>query len=229
MRLITLDEAVQITNEMFSEYVEHVGLSLMSGEVPSVLFSINRRGTKERDWLAQVRFKNTLTISVLRCDVYLEDIFRLHRQCKLYLVTKEVYQVVVLYAMLHPLYQSQYLDFDSFDVNIDYESMMAGAGKSAYDFITQHFRFNDPIQQVALDILKYHMMIFTNHHNGELHVTNHLFERQKQYESSMLEKYPGAYNVARYRKAQTSLIDADGYLLMEKKTRGNTIYASDQR
>lgn len=226
MRLFTLDEAVDMTNEMFSSYVEHLGVSLMSGEVPSVLFAINRRGTKEKDWLAQVRFKNTLAISIFRCDVYLEDVFRLCRMCKIYLITKDIYKIVSLYAMLHPLYQSQYVDF-GFDVNADYESMTAGSGKMSYQFILDYFEFSDPIQRVIADILKYHMMIFTNHHDGEKHVTDTLKRLQQQYETEMLEKYPGAYNIARYRKAQTSLIDEEGYLILERKTRGQTIYNTD--
>lgn len=228
MRLFTLDRAVEITSDMFDTYVEHVGLSLMSGEVPSVLFSINRRGTKERDWLAQVRFKNTLAISVFRCDVYLEDIFRLCRQCKLYLITEEVYQVVVLYGMLHPLFQSQYFDF-GFDVNADYESMMAGAGVVTYEFIRSHFGFTDSVQNMVLDILRWYMMIFTNHH-GKFHNVAELYETaQSKYERIMQGAYPGAYQTARYRKAQMSLVDKDGYLLMERRTDGRTIYDSDRR
>lgn len=227
MRLFTLDRAVEITSEMFDNYVEHVGMSLMSGEVPSVLFSINRRGTKERDWLAQVRFKNTLAISVFRCDVYLEDVFRLCRQCKLYLITEEVYSVVALYAMLHPLYQNQYLDF-SFDVNADYESMMAGAGVITYDFIRNYFDFTDQVQVTVLEIVRYHMMIFTNHHGSTRNVLELYEAAQRDYENVMLMHYPGAYQTSRYRKAQTMLVDKDGYILMERRTDGRIIYDSDQ-
>lgn len=227
MRLFTLDRAVELTNEMFDQYVEPVGLSLMSGEVPSVMFSINRRGTKERDWLAQVRFKNTLAISVFRCDVYLEDVFRLCRMCKIYLITEDVYSVIALYAMLHPLYQSQYLDF-GFDVNADYESMMAGAGVNTYEFMKNHFTFTTSIQPTTLDVLRYHMMIFTNHH-GHIKNVRTLYEAaQHTYEQAMLVQYPGAYQTSRYRKAQTSLVDKDGFMLMEKRTNGRIIYDSDR-
>jgi len=225
--MITLDEAVAITDDMFTNYVEPVGLSLMSGEVPQIMFSINRRGTKEKDWLAQVRFKNTLAISVFRCDVYLEDVFRLCRDCRLWLITREVFQVAVLYAMLHPLYQSQYVDF-GFDVNIDYESMMASAGRQAYAFMSKHVPIVDLVQPIVLEIFRYHMMIFTNHHEGELHSTRTLRDLQKQYEQIMLEKYRGAYCMARYRKAWTSLVDADGFIVLEKKTAGRTIYSNDR-
>lgn len=225
MRLFTLDRAVEITNSVFDTYVEPAGLSLMSGEVPSVMLSINRRGTKEKDWLAQVRFKNTLAISVFRCDVYLEDIFRLCRQCKLYLITEEVYTVVTLYAILHPLFQSQYLDF-GFDVNADYESMMASAGTAAYEFIQKHFEFTSETQIIALEILRYFMMIFTNHHGSVRNVVKQYESQQREYERWMQDSYPGAYKIARFRKAQTSLIDKDGFLLLERRTDGRTIYDS---
>ena len=123
MRLITLDEAVQITSTIFNDYVEPLAVSMMSGEVPSILLGIHRYGTKESDWLAHTSFKNSASISVFKCDIYLEDIFRLCRRCKLWLVTEDVFRVVTLYYVLHPLYQTQYINFD-IDVNADYESII---------------------------------------------------------------------------------------------------------
>ena len=227
MRLFTLQRAVQISNEMFSEYVEPLGLSMMSGEVPQMMFMIHQRDSKYQDWLAQVRFKNTLTISVFKCEVYLEDVFRLCRRCKLWLITEEIFRVAVLYAMIHPLYQSQYLDFTR-DINADYESMMAGAGKDTYRFIKNFYLARidyDPVEKIVLDIFRYHLMIYTNKTEtgcGEAY-EDALFA----YRQIMLLQYKGAYEVARYRKAQTYLIDEDGYMLMERRVTGSTNYTVD--
>ena len=221
MRLITLDEAVQISSEMFDRYVEHVGISLMSGEVPSVMFSIHRRGTKDKDWLAQVRFKNTLAISIFRCEVYLEDVFRLCRQCKLYLVTREVFRVAVLYAMLHPLYQSQFIYF-KIDIDADYESMMASAGVKAYGFMRDHFTFECDLEREALEIIEQYVRVYTNR---AVSADYKRYEcAYRVYVDSMLENYQGAYQMARFRKAQTMLIDEEGFMLLETKTEGGTTY-----
>ena len=164
MRLITLTEAVKITSDMFTDYVEPLGMSMMSGEIPSIMFMIHQRGSKDLDWLAHVRFKNTLPISVFKCEIYLDDVFRLCRRCKLWLITENVFKIVVLYAMLHPLYQTQHIDFSQ-DVTADYESMMAGAGKSTYQFIKDYYISRieaDSVDIAVLDILQYHMMQYTN-------------------------------------------------------------------
>lgn len=211
MRLITLDEAVQITSTIFNDYVEPLAVSMMSGEVPSILLGIHRYGTKESDWLAHTSFKNSASISVFKCDIYLEDIFRLCRRCKLWLVTEDVFRVVALYYVLHPLYQTQYINFD-IDVNADYESMMAGAGKEADHFIRKFCSLRTTTEQTVLDILKYHMMIFTNHYHGrDTNVGRAYTDAIESYAYIMLVNYRGAYEVARYRKAQTCLIDRDGY------------------
>lgn len=228
MRLITLDEVVDITREMFDNYVEHVGISLMSGEVPSIMFAVHRRGSKEHDWLAEVRFKNTLAISVFRCEVWIDDVFRLCRRCKMFLVTREVYRIAVLYAMLHPLYQSQYINFDK-EVNADYDSMMAGAGTATYNFISKHVPIQDPLEKVVLLILRYHMMIFSNHYTGgEPGSYGQSYEdAQLMYQNLMVHRYPAAYYMARFYKAQTCLIDKEGFIIMERRT-GNVIIENSE-
>ena len=223
MRLITLDEAVQITSTIFNDYVEPLAVSMMSGEVPSILLGIHRYGTKESDWLAHTSFKNSASISVFKCDIYLEDIFRLCRRCKLWLVTEDVFRVVALYYVLHPLYQTQYINFD-IDVNADYESMMAGAGKEADHFIRKFCSLRTTTEQTVLDILKNHMMIFTNHYHGrDTNVGRAYTDAVESYAYTMLVNYRGAYEVARYRKAQTCLIDRDGFIIMEKRTDGGMV------
>lgn len=228
MRLMTLDRAAEITAEMFDQYVEPLGMSFMSGEVPSVMFTIHRRGSREQDWLAQVRFKNTLTISVFKCEVYLDDVFSLCRRCRLWLITEDVYRIAVLYAMLHPLYQSQYIDFKQ-DVKADYDSMMAGAGKEVYSFIKGYGIIDNPIEDTVLEILRYHMMEFTNRYYGGGDYREVYSGHIKEYEDQMQNLYPEAYRMARYRKAQTYLIDVDGFIIMEPRTRGGITYVNSDK
>lgn len=213
MKTITTTRQVEIIIEMFDRYVEHVASSFMCGEVPSTVFAVHRRGTKERDWLAMIRFKNTLTISIFRCEVWLEDIVRLCRRCKIWLLTDEIYKIISLYFMLHPLYQTQYIDF-SHEIDSDYESMMAGAGKATYKFILRHFNFEDRIQKVVLEILNYHNMMFTNHFYGpnKDNVGEAYEIERKKYVELMMARQPLAYKTAIHYKASTSLVDQDGFI-----------------
>lgn len=230
IKIISLDEMVEITSEMFDTYVEPVALSLMCGEVPSTTFVIHRTGTKENDWLAHIRFKNTLTISVFRCDVYLDDIMTLCRRCKMYLVTKEVFRVAVTFAMLHPLYQTQYMNFTT-DVNTDYESMMSGAGKASYQFMKKHFEFHDPFERTVLETLRYHSMIFINnfsHAPKNVRIGDIIEELNYEYSYQMNAYYPLAYKTAKYSKAQTNLVDLDGFIKLEPKSKGVVRYVGKE-
>lgn len=89
MKTITIDQMIQITTEMFNDYVEPVALSLMCGEVPNTTFIIHRIGSDGNDLFPRVRFKNTVNISVFKCDIWLDDILLLCRKCKMYLVTEQ--------------------------------------------------------------------------------------------------------------------------------------------
>lgn len=223
VRLFTTDQAVEIVTEMFNEYVEPLAVSMMSGEVPSMVLTIHRYDTKESDWLAHATFKNTVTLSTFKCDVYLDDIYRLCRRCKLWLLTDEIFRVAALYYMLHPLYQTQYINFE-IDINADYESMMAGSGKETYHFMKRFCALTTTLEQTVLDILEYRMMIFTNHYHGNETDVGHAYtDAIHQYAEIMKARYKGAYEVARYRKAQTYLVDADGFMILEPKTKGGLI------
>ena len=88
MRFDTLTTLAGIVVEMFDKYVAPAAKSMMSGEVPSAMLTVHRTGTKDKDWLAFVQFKDAMPISTIRCSVYLEDIFRLCRRNRLYLITE---------------------------------------------------------------------------------------------------------------------------------------------
>lgn len=215
MKMMTTNRQIEIIREMFDKYVEPVASGFMCGEVPSTVFEIHRRGTREGDWLAFVRFRNTLTISVFRCAVYLEDIVRLCRRCKIWLLTEPVYEVVVTYFMLHPLYQSQCMDFTHDNLS-DYESMFADAGKLTYRFIKKHFTFYEPVQKTVLEILNIHNQIFTNRNVG-YSLKNAMEENRLTYKGFMMNRYPMAYKTSTHFKASSCIVDADGFMHLEKR------------
>ena len=217
MKMITTARQIEIIREMFDLYVEPVASSFMCGEVPSTVFEILRRGTRENDWLAFIRFRNTLTISVFRCEVYLEDIVRLARRCKIWLLTESVYKILVTYFMLHPLYQSQCMDF-THDNLADYESMLANAGRMAYRFIKKHFRFEDPVQKTILEMLNIHNLLFTNR-PGVRNLREQMEEERLTYKGYMMNRYPDAYRTSTHFKASISMVDENGFIRLERRNR----------
>ena len=219
MRLISMKQIVDISVNLFNEYVEPVALSIMSGEVPSITFNIHTRGTKEKDWLAYTRFKNTSALSSYRCELYIDDIFRLSHMVKLHLVTEEVYSITCLWFILHPLYQSHYIYFKR-TVGDNFESMMAGAGNEAYNFISKFYKFRNEIERVVLDILNYHMMIFTNHRYGDINPKALYEQKQKEYYDIMMKQHPIAYRAAKARPSHNDMIDENGYIHLSPRYRG---------
>lgn len=226
MKTFTLDDAVNICTAMFDHYVEPYAYAVMSGELPAITYMIHRTGSRDKDWTASIRLKNTLTISVFRCEVYIDDILRYCRYCKLYLVTESVFRPAALFYMLHGLLQTQHMDFHS-NVNMDYESMMSGAGYAAYQFIKEHYDFQDILEHITLQSVWYHSMILTNNYKyapKDKRVGNIIDEVTAEYDQYMIEHHTEAYRTAKRYKAWINLVDEDGFIRMEPKTGGRTQY-----
>ena len=217
MKMMTVKEEVDVIRRVFDDYVEPVASSFMFGEVPSTVFVIHRNGTKERDWLASVRFKNTLTISMFRCEVWLEDINRLCRRCKIWLQPVDVMEVVSLYFMLHPLYQFQHMDFHT-KAEADYDNMLYGAGKSTYEFIKNHFPLRTKAQESVLEILNCHNMIFCNNFGGKRRITveKMMVVAWERYVNEMMRTHPKAYKTSIHFKASMSQVDEDGFIRLSR-------------
>lgn len=217
MKTITIDQMIQITTEMFNDYVEPVALSLMCGEVPNTTFIIHRIGSEGNDIFPRVRFKNTVNISIFKCDIWLDDILLLCRKCKMYLVTESVFRVVSVFVMLYPLYQTQYMDFRT-NVNTDYDSMLAGAGYASYRLISDKYQFQDEVERVCLDLVYYYSMSMINCYkyapkDTQLkNLTDSLLLKYQQY---MLLNYNHAFRLARRFKSYTNLVSLDGFIRME--------------
>ena len=159
MRTVSMNDMVDITLEVFNEYIEPVACSFMYGEVPTSTIMIHRTGTYDHDYLTKVRFKNTTSISIFRCEIFMQDVLNLCRICKLYLVTPEIFTTVITYSMLFPLYQSQHMDFDKVGVDLGYDQMMTESGNDAYKFMLKHFNFpNQFNRDVILKTIHYTMM-----------------------------------------------------------------------
>lgn len=228
---MTIERQIEIIRNMFDQYVEFVAGSFMYGQVPSTVFMIHRTGSKEKDWLASVRFRNTITISVFRCEVWMEDIDRLCRKCKIYLLTEPIYEVISLYFMLHPLYQTQYVDFSHNDVVLDYDSMIAGAGKATYKFIKKHFPFHDPVQKTVLEMLNYYNMMITNQpYQSSTETLSEAMESVREiYVGYMMNRHYYCYKHAIHYKASNALLDADGFMIMERLNKNKSIqYVRDE-
>ena len=228
IKLVSLDEMVKITIKMFNTYVEPLAMSLLSGEVPSTTLSVQRKGTRDGDWLSHVKFKNTLTISVFRCEVYLDDIMALCRKCNIDLVTKEIFQITVLFSMLHPLYQTEYMDFST-DADNDYDSMMFGASRATKLFIEKHYKMKTELEQLVLDTLYYNSFLFIKGEECKKYsdMSHELGELFSRYQYIMRSKYPQAYRKARLYRSYTNLIDEDGFIILERKKKEEIHYGGE--
>ena len=223
MRMFTLSRAVEITCEMFDTYVEPFGLAGMYGEIPRVSFTVHRYGTRDKDWVAALKVKNTLTISVFKATVYIADVFHLCRLSKMYLVTEDMFAIVVLYHMLHPIFQQQHMNvFNAGTDALDgYESMIAEAGKSTHKFIIRNYPFHSELEYLTLDMLKRWCMMYCNHYWG----TTSCAEIHRTFERYMLEHYRLPYRVSRFRKASNAMCNEEGFVLLERREESaNTNY-----
>lgn len=224
MKTFSLDDVVTMCTSIFDCYVEPYAYAVMSGELPAITYMVHRTGSKDHDWSANIRLKNTMTISVFRCEVWIDDILSFCRTCRLYLITEDVFRPVSLFYMLHGLLQSQYMNFDN-DIESDYESMMVSAGHNAYQFMKEHYQFHSEIERRVLDIVWYNSMILTNNYKyapKQCLVGEILNELHGTYEHYMFENHAEAYRTAKRMKAQTSQVDEDGFFVLERITNGHT-------
>lgn len=226
MKTFSLDDAANMCLELFEKYVEPYAYTMMSCELPAITYMVHRTESKDHDWTATIRLKNSLTISVFRCEIYIADILLLCRRCKMYLQTPEVFRITALFYMLHALLQTQHMDFST-NTDKDFESMMTGAGFSTYRFIKANYEFTDPIEHITLDILWYRSMIFTNnykHAPRNQRVGDLILDLQSQFAAYMKTYHHEAYRSAIRQKSMTYQINEDGFIVLEPKSAGKTEY-----
>lgn len=215
MKMITTDRCAEICVRLANEYLMPVALSIMEGQVPSMTLKVYRSGERD-DWTATVRLKNSLTISTFNCEIYVYEILQLCRVCKLWLVTEEVFTTVAAFYELHGIFQQVHMNFTT-NIDRDYDSMMAGAGHSTYEFIRRQHPLS-PLESCVLDLVFYQSMIYTNNFKyapKDAKVGELIAEAQGIYRNLMMEQYPEAYKTARRQKAQNYLVDEDGFIVLE--------------
>ncbi|WP_300944121.1 hypothetical protein [uncultured Duncaniella sp.] len=118
------------------------------------------------------------------------------------------------------------MDFHS-NVNLDYDSMMSGAGYASYQFMKEHFEFQDIIENITLNILWYHSMVLTNNYKyapEDKLVGDIIKELNEEYVAYMTRHHREAFRTAKRYKAQMNLVDSDGFIRMEPTTNGNVRY-----
>lgn len=217
MRDLTLKGMEETTRYLFNRYVEPLAETMMTGEVPSVAINIVPHGTVYTDWLAKVKFRNSTAVSIFHCTIYLDDVMRLCRNCKMYLVTRDVFNVSVLYYMIHPLYQTDWVT----DRNIgDYESMMLASNICACRYIREYYPLT-PEEDMILAILDSWMMVFTNRTYGKVKNQKEAYDNAlDRYVKWMMKTRKDQYITSRRFKAQTALLDCDGFILLEHRITG---------
>lgn len=218
MRLISIQEMVDDVLYVFEHYAEPLACSFMYGEVPASTIMIHRTGTYDKDWLAKVRFKNSVSISVFRCEVYLEDVLGFCRDCHMWLVTKEIFDLAVAFTVIFPLYQTQFMNFKETGVETGYHNMMTESGYHTYKFLKSHYRRHSEIEDLALEIFYYNSMRLNQTYKylpKEFDLLDHLGEMDLKYKDYMSENHQTAFNMARFRKSQNYLINKNGFILME--------------
>lgn len=231
MRLLPVDDMVQISLEMFTEYIEPLACSFMYGEVPTSTIMIHRTESYDNDWFTRVHFKNTISISVFRCEIYLHDIMKMLRDCKIWLIDKPVFKMTILFSMMYPLWQTQFMDFSNGGVIKGYDTMINEAAHETYLFIKSHYDFKTEVESIILDTLYYHNMRVNQlwkyfpTDKEPLQLYSDLYESYKHY---MLTYHYDAFKTAIKFKAQDYLVAEDGFLRLEFLTKGSTKYEQDE-
>lgn len=227
MRLVTADRMVEITLDMFTTFIEPLACSFMYGEVPTSTIMIHRTGNYDNGWFTKVHFKNTISISIFRCEVYLHDILSMCRDCKMWLVTESMFKVAILFSMMYPLYQTQFMDFSKSGVIQGYDNMINEAAHETYMFIQNHYSFENELERITLDTIYYHNMrvnqlwkYFPNNTEPSV-LFDELFERYRHY---MLTYHYYAYKTAIKYKAQDWLVNNEGFLKLEFMSAGEIKY-----
>lgn len=224
MRTISMNDMVDIALDMFNEYVEPVASSFMYGEVPTSTIMIHRTGTYDHDFLTKVRFKNTTSISIFRCEIYMQDVLNFCRTCKFYLVTPEIFTTVITYSMLFPLYQSQHMDFDKVGVDVGYDQMMTESGHDTYRFMLKHFDFPSKFNRhVILDTIHYTIMNLNQTYKyfpKDKNIYETLYDLHVEYDYYMMKHHNHAYRASKQRKAQDYLVDDEGFIRLDRINKG---------
>lgn len=214
MRTFTTEYMVNETIELIAQYVYKMVEKIMIGEVRSTSVNIFTYGSRENDVFARTKLKNQEVISLYRVDIWLEDIMRLCRKNKIFLVTKEIFPIVVLYYIIHPLFTTKFMECPG--PGEIYSSIYVAATERARRVIEHHtFKLNY-IQNVVLRLLTSNDYVLANYNpDGELSMEEKLRTRNI-YRDYMLKHHRQAYLSAVKFKANYFQVDENGFMRLER-------------
>ena len=189
----------------------------MVGEVRSASVNIYTHGTFDKEEYAHTKLKNREVISVYRVDIWLDDIMRLCRNNKLYLITKEIFDIASVFYMLHPLFCAKFLENPSPKDN--YDSIYCAAADLSCQYIDRRMIHLTKEQRLALNVFKYNIMVLTNH-SFDLPPNDSPLEYKlksiQEYKRYMLHYHKEAYRESVRFKAYTCEVTEEGFILLEK-------------
>ena len=226
MRTFDIDWMLNEIVDVFATYIYPVVDKIMIGEVRSVSVNIFTKGSREKDVFARTKLRNKEVISIYRVDIWLEDIMRLCREHKMFLTTEEVFQIAVLYYILHPLYTTKFMESPSQGEIFD--SIYAAATDRTNQTIIRRIGKLSYIQSTVLDILKFSDMVYCNRsfdlEPGESPLEHKLMSINR-YREYMLKHHKQAYHTAVKFKANYYQVDHDGFFVLESaKSKIHTSY-----
>ena len=217
MRMFDIEWMVNEVVDTFVEHVYPIVDKIMIGEVRSVTANIFTRGSRDKDIFARTKLRNKEVISAYRIDIWTEDLMRLCRKHKMFLVTPDIFKIVTLFYMFHPLFTAKLMESPS--PGEIYDSIYSGATDKTCQMITRHFQHPSYIQHVALDLLKYTAMVDCNHSFDLLpneSPVEYQLKNIRYYREYMLDHYRQAYYTAVKFKANYYEVDHDGFMVLEK-------------
>lgn len=217
MRTFTVEWMVEELVELFAKYVYPVVDKIMIGEVRSVSVNIFTKGSREKDIYARTKLRNQEVISLYRVDIWLEDIMRLCRNAKMYLVTEEIFQIVSLYYILQPLYVAKFMESPSKGEIFD--SIYVGASRYATsDILNSHLKFSR-IQKVALTNLYYSSLLYCNYNPPNKSSLERQLKSIKRYKKYMLGNMRSQYITAVTYRANYYQVSPKGFIVLERANR----------
>lgn len=211
-----------ITDRAFKEYAEPLINSIMVGDVQSLRYEVIDDMSQDRDWVAKTRFKNNPNVSVYNGTAYILDILHLCRLCNACLVTEDIFEVCSTYYWINPIFRSQFLGVSGTDA--DYDSMLYTADKQTQQFIRDKMPKLNELQLIVLELIRYYTMKLTNHTPRGINPYDEFDKTLSDYKLYMQKYYKEAYKTARRFKAQTYLVDKDGFIILEQTKPDKEMY-----
>ena len=217
MRTFTVEWMVDELVELFANYVYPIVDKIMIGEVRSVSVNIFTKGSREKDIYARTKLRNQEVISLYRVDIWLEDIMRLCRSDKMYLVTEEIFEVVALYYILQPLFVSKFME--SPEKGEIFDSIYVGASRYTASAILDCSEKLTRIQKVALTNLYYTSLLSCNYNPPQKSSLERQLTAIKRYKKYMLANMRSPYITAVTYRANYYQVSPKGFIVLERANR----------